>query len=218
MTGARRFGRRLVIGLCLLAGPPAAAGEGPGPREVVQETVDAVLAVLRQPGLSEAERRAHIEKIAYARFDFEAMSMSVLGKSRRRFSPAQQQAFVQEFREFLSRSYGRRINRYEQEKVEITGERPEARGDVTVKTRIVGGQADGIVIQYRLRRGKQHGEWKVIDVKVEGTSLASNYRAQFGEKLASGTPDDLLAWLRQKNAAPAGAEEPAPEATANAGS
>lgn len=218
MTAAARFGRCLAIALALLAPGSGRAEAGAGPREVIQETVDAVLAVLREPDLSEAERRARIETIAYARFDFEAMSKLVLGKSRRRFSPAQQQAFVREFRDFLSRSYGRRITRYQQEQVEVTGERSEARGDHTVKTRIVGGPSDGIVIQYRLRRGAD-GEWRVIDVKVEGTSLASNYRAQFGEVLAGGTPDDLLAWLRRKNASPAGGEEEVePSATAAAGS
>jgi DedD protein len=40
--------------------------------------------------------------------------------------------------------------------------------------------------------------WAVVDVVVEGLSLASSYRAQFQRVLQSGTYADLLARLREK--------------------
>jgi ABC-type transporter MlaC component len=40
----------------------------------------------------------------------------------------------------------------------------------------------------------------VIDVKIEGISLVSNYRDQFHEVLSRGGPDKLLAQLRERNA------------------
>ncbi|MBW2426694.1 MAG: ABC transporter substrate-binding protein, partial [Deltaproteobacteria bacterium] len=73
----------------------------------------------------------------------------------------------------------------------------EPRNDVSVKTRIVGGQFDKAEISYRLRKRKER--WKIIDVVIEGVSLISNYRSQFAEVLNSGTIDDLLAKLRDKN-------------------
>ena len=52
----------------------------------------------------------------------------------------QRDDFLREFKAYLAVSYGDRIDRYEQEEVEIVGEREEPRGDVMVRTRIVGGR------------------------------------------------------------------------------
>jgi len=46
---------------------------------------------------------------------------------------------------------------------------------------------------------KRSDRWRIIDVVIEGVSLVSNYRSQFAEILNSGTIDDLLDKLRDKN-------------------
>ena len=40
--------------------------------------------------------------------------------------------------------------------------------------------------------------WKVYGVVVENVSLVMNYRSQFNEILAKGTPDELLEIPRKK--------------------
>ena len=102
-----------------------------------------VLVVLRVPDLTVDERRSRIEQIVYVQFDFETMSRLVLARNWKRFDPSQREAFIREFKRHLSRSYGTRLSRYEQEEVEVIGERKEKRGDVTVLTVIRGGQFDG---------------------------------------------------------------------------
>ena len=119
------------------------------------------------------------------------------------FSPEQREEFVEQFKIQLSKNYGSRITRYEQEQVEILDHRLERNGDVTVRTRIDGGAADGIEVDYRLRRKdrKKDGPWMVIDVIIEGVSLVSSYRSQFAEVLGHEDPSELLKQLREKNAA-----------------
>jgi phospholipid transport system substrate-binding protein len=189
-----------LIGAGIAGGAGRAATE-PGPREVIEQTVEAVLAVLRDSSLSQGDRRAAIEAIAYERFDFTTMSKLVLARNWKRFSAEQREDFMREFKDYLADSYGQRIDRYEQEEVEIAGEREEPRGDVTVQTRIVGGEYAGATVDYRLRG--RTGRWLVIDVVVEGISLVSNYRDQFREVLSNGGPDHLLGKLREKNASSA---------------
>jgi phospholipid transport system substrate-binding protein len=173
---------------------PAAA------KVVVRQTVDQVLAVLARKDLSIEERRSLIEDIAFERFDFPTMSRLVLKRSWLRFSPAQREQFVKEFREYLAASYGTRIERYHQEKVDVTGDRVEPRGDVTVMTRIKGGSADGIEIDYRMR--DRDGTWKVIDVVIEGVSLVQNFHSQFADILSKGGPEELLRRLKERNTGP----------------
>ena len=97
-------------------------------------------------------------------------------------------------------TYGRNVDNYKNEKVAILGERPEARDDVTVQTKILrGGGSDDVLVDYRLRQAD--GQWKIIDVIIEGVSLVSNFRSQFQDIVANGGPDRLLELLREKNAA-----------------
>ena len=202
MTPSRPRIRPAAVALALAAalhalpaaGNPAARS---APIQMIEETVAEVLAVLNDAALSTADKRSRLEDLAHAHFDFETMSRLVLARNWKRFSKPQQAEFVEEFKNFLAHSYGDRIDRYTEEKVEVTGERQEPRGDVTVKTRIVGGQYSDAVVNYRVRQ--RDGEWRVIDVVVEGISLVFNYRDQFKEVVSRHGPEGLLKRLREKN-------------------
>jgi len=182
----------------------AASVPAPGPREVVASTVDDVLAVLKDAKLTPEARRERIVEIAYERFDFKTMSKLVLAKYWKRFDAEQREEFLKEFKDFLAHRYGDRIDRYEQEKVEIVGERSAKGGDAIIQTRIDRPRAEAILVDYRLR--SREGAWLVIDVKIEGISLVSNYRDQFHEVLSRGGPDKLLTQLRERNAGRGGEE------------
>ncbi len=167
------------------------------PRRIIDEAATKIVAILaRREETSEARIR-QIEEIAYELFDFTTMSKLVLARNWRKMDDAKRSEFVREFKLHLSRTYGTRLDRYDQERVDVYGAQVEVRDDVSVKTRIVGGQFDGAEIAYRLRLRKQ--SWKIIDVVIEGVSLVSNYRSQFAEVLNSGSIDELIAKLKDKN-------------------
>lgn len=177
----------------------AAVAEAESPRALIQRTIDEVLAILRDSKKSDTQRRPELEAIARDRFDFETMSRLVLAANWKKLTPAQQTEFVDEFTRFLANDYGSRIERYEQEQVEITGERAEARGDFTIKTKIIGGKNNGALVDYRMRQ--KDGSWKIIDVVIEGISLVANYRDQFREVAGSGGPAVVIEKLKEKNSA-----------------
>lgn len=206
----------LLLGLALLSplGPGGEVGLGAGqasaaetadgaaaitaePRALIDETATKIVAILARKDEPDEVRVEKIETIAYEVFDFTTMSKLVLARNWRKLDKEKRKEFVREFKQNLSRTYGTRIDRYDQEKVEIYDTRVEPRDDVSVMTRIVGGQFDGAEIAYRLRN--RNDRWRIIDVVIEGVSLVSNYRSQFAEILNSGSIDDLLAKLRDKN-------------------
>ncbi len=203
MRSSRTLGRWLGVLAAALLGfgspQPAAPAAGSTPRAMVQQTIDAVLVVLNDKSLSTPQKRSRIEEIAYQRFDFPTVSRLVLARNWQRFSKAQQTQFIEEFKRYLAVNYGNRIERYDQQKVDIVGERQEPRGDVTIQSVVRGGEFEGATVDYRLRQNE--GRWLVIDVIVEGISLVSNFRDQFKEVLARGGPEELLEALRAKNAA-----------------
>lgn len=192
------FGVSLALLLCIASGRTANAAAANGPRTVVQQTADEVVAVLEKKNLSAAEKRAQIEQIVYAHFDFTTLAKLVLARHWKELSPTQQHDFVEEFKRHLSVTYGRNVESYNNERAVITADREESGGDWTVKTKILRPSAADILVDYRLRQ--QDGKWQVIDVIIEGVSLVANFRSQFQEILTSSNPDNLIKLLREKNA------------------
>lgn len=188
----------LLLALALSGLPAAAPAEMPTAKTIIEKTVVEVLAVLGDEARSTAQRRLALEEIAHDRFDFRTMSKLVLGRNWKRLDAEKRDEFVDEFTTYLANDYGSRLDRYEQEKVAVEGEEPKPRGDVVVKTKIVGGANNGVIVDYRMR--KQGEDWKIIDVVIEGISLVANFRDQFKEVIARGGPEDLIRKLEEKNA------------------
>jgi len=192
----------LVVTTLPLGAPPSRAADDEAaitaePKAIIEDAAQKIVAILKRKDEPAEVRVSEIEAIAYEIFDFTTMSKLVLARNWRKLDKPKRAEFVREFRTHLSRTYGTRLDRYEQEKVEVYGAQVEVRNDVSVKTRILGGQFDGAEIAYRLRDRKD--AWKIIDVVIEGVSLVSNYRTQFASVLNGGTIDDLIAKLKDKN-------------------
>jgi phospholipid transport system substrate-binding protein len=195
----RRFVPVVVLALAALAAPAARAAEDGAPRAVVAQVTDAALAVLRDKRLGADEKRHRLEDIVYAHTDFATLSRLVLARNWSRFSEAQQREFMEQFRRHLALTYGRNVESYHDETIQITGAREEPGGDWTVQTKIVRGGPDDILVDYRLRR-QADGSWKIIDFVIERVSLVANYRSEFQDILSRGGPAELLRLLAEKNA------------------
>lgn len=184
--------------LAFAAARPAAAVDTPP--QVVRKLSDAVIAVLQEKGPSANQKRTKIQEIVKQYADFATMSRLVLARHWKSLTDDQKQQFVEEFKQHLAVTYGKNVESYNDEKVQIVGDRDDGRGDWTVQTTIVrpGGGAD-ILVDYRLRQ--ENGEWKVIDLVIERVSLVSNFRSQFQDVMMNGGIDRLLELLREKNAA-----------------
>lgn len=189
----------LAAGCVLLVASPDAAAETPAedPQQIVATAIGEIIAVLNDVEATEASRRDRIADIAFAHFDFPTMSKLVVARPWKKFTSDQRTEFVAAFKTHLARSYGRRLARYEGTQVAVVGRQDEQRGDVTVLSKVVGGQFDGATMDYRMRGGKE--TWLVIDVAIEGVSLVSNFRSQFKPILSQGGAKELLKRLNEKN-------------------
>ena len=189
----------LVIVAWLSAPSTPCTATADAPKQVIQELTDEVLGILRDESLPSEERRRRVEEIAYTQIDFNTLSRLVLARNWRKFSDAQREEFIEEFKKHLSATYGRNVDSFSNERVEVVGDRQELRGDVTVLTKVIReGGPTAILLDYRLR--EHDGRWQIIDVTIEGVSLVSNFRSQFQDIVANEGPDRLLQLLREKNA------------------
>jgi phospholipid transport system substrate-binding protein len=121
--------------------------------------------------------------------------MRTLGKNWTKLNPAQQQEFIQLYRQILEKAYIDKILSYTNEKIVISKENKLSNNQAEVQTKVLTSSKE-IPIFYKVIL--KDGTWKVYDVVVENVSLVRNYRSQFTSILAKNTPDQLLEILRKK--------------------
>lgn len=171
--------------------------------EVVMSTADEVLARLT------SEREALdadpgiiyglINEIVIPHFDFVSMSKWVLGKtSWKGASEGQREQFVDEFRTLLVRTYAKALLEYSNEAIEYlpTEDNPNS-NLVVIKTKINQVGSSPVPIDYRMH--VSGGEWKVVDIVVDGVSLIATYRGSFASEIKKNGLDALISKLSQRN-------------------
>jgi phospholipid transport system substrate-binding protein len=140
-----------------------------------------------------------VEDLVLPHFDFERMSIWVLGKNWRLADAAQQQQFTTEFRTLLVRTYAKALLEYTDQNLRyLPFHAEDDASKVTVKTEIEQSGGPSIPLHYSMYLNKA-GEWKVYDIKVDGVSLVSNYRSSFATEIRNGGIPRLLTRLVEMN-------------------
>ena len=175
---------------------PAYAG---APTVAVDNTVKRVLDVLRDPKLKSPTakeiKKEKLRVIYKDMFDEMEFSRRTLTRNWKKFTPDQRTEFVSLFEQVLERAYLDKILDYSNEKIVFYKEDILTDNQVEVQSKIVTASKEIPIFYRMILKG---GKWKVYDVVVENVSLVQNYRTQFNEILADGTPEQLLQTLRKK--------------------
>jgi phospholipid transport system substrate-binding protein len=175
---------------------PASAG---APTDTLKQAVDQVVKILTDPALRDKPdaRRAEVRKIAESIFDYPDTARRALGTHWNARTPQQQQEFVKLFADVLDRAYISKIDLYQGERVQYTGE--TVNGDeATVKT-VIAAKKGGSDIPVDYRMHTKNGRWTAYDVIIEGVSLVANYRTQFNKIVQTESYDALVQRLRAKD-------------------
>ncbi len=190
-----------ALSLLLLLSCPTAAATEQRASDVVRVTVDGVLerlAAERQELERHPERiYALVNELVVPRFDFVSMSRWVLGASWKQASEEQRQAFIEQFRNLLVRTYAKALLEYSDEEIKYldTVTRENSRL-VTVNTEMQS-SGGGVPLNYRMHIAD--GQWKVVDVSVDGISLISTYRGSFRSEIKKNGLDALIKRLAERN-------------------
>ncbi len=148
-----------------------------------------------------ATRSAGLEGLIRRGFDLDLTSQLVLGKYWNRASQAHRQAFRELFAQYLLHSYARHLKAYRVETLAIVSSNPVGKSDFLVETRVEGAaENDPANPVWRLRL--RDGGFKIIDVHVDGISLALTERSQFGSVIRRNGFDGMLSALRKRVAGP----------------
>jgi len=171
--------------------------------EVVMNTANEVLARVtseREAIDADPGRIYHlVNDIVIPHFDFVSMSKWVLGKkSWHGASESQRELFIGEFRTLLVRTYAKALLEYAHQEIEYLPEESNPNSNlVVIKTKIQQSGTSAVPIDYRMHLSG--GEWKVVDIVVDGVSLILTYRGSFASEIRKNGLDALIRKLSQRN-------------------
>lgn len=195
-----RFFLGLVCALALSMSSPIAMVVHAGEALVqAKATVDKVIELTKDPNLKKPskarERRLAIRKVIDERFDFEEMAKRSLSVYWQQRTAQERREFIVLFADLLERSYMKKIEGYNEEKIIYIDEKTDGRYAV-VRTKIVTRRNVEVPIEYRmLAKGSA---WEVYDVSIEGVSLVNNYRSQFSKIIRTSSYAELVRRMKNK--------------------
>lgn len=185
-----------ALGLLLLAAGPASAQS---PTDQMRQYTEQVLKILHDATVEEkdsfAALQAAIRKIALQMFGLAETAKEVLGSHWNARTPAEQEEFAQLFADLLEAAYIAQMDRQQGLKIRYLGELIE--GDqALVGAKLITKRGDEVAVDARLLR--RDGRWFIYDVRIEGVSLLSNYRAQFDRIIRRSSYEELVRRLKAK--------------------
>jgi phospholipid transport system substrate-binding protein len=181
---------------------PAALAQELAPDALVKRISDEVIAAIRLDKAIQAgdPRKIHdlVDAKVLPHFNFKRTTQIAMGQSWRRATPEQQEQLVRQFKLLLVRTYSGALASYRDQVIEFKPLRARpGENEVTVRSVVKQGGTAPIAIDYDLE--KSESGWKIFDVRVDGISLAANYRSAFADEIRNNGIDGLIALLATKN-------------------
>jgi phospholipid transport system substrate-binding protein len=149
-----------------------------------------------------SERTKRFRELFTDSFDVPKIGRFALGNAWRTANAADRQAYLSAFEDFIVASYATRFADYGGETIRVVSSRPLDEGEAAVGTHFVRAQGEPIRVDWRLAPDGQN--WKIIDVVIEGVSMAITQRDDFTATVQrnGGRVGPLIELLREKAKAP----------------
>lgn len=187
-----------VTSAALTTGEGRAANSTQGAAQFVNRLSTAASATLTDPGLDAERRKRALRALLIRGFDTDTIGRVVLGRYWRTATEAQRQEYRRLFQKFILTTYATRLAKYPNASVSVTSARPGKRNFVIVKSIVRRPGKPPLRVDWLVRHSPEGH--RVIDIVVEGISMAITQRAEFAAIIQrnGGDVESLLAALRSR--------------------
>ena len=186
--------------LAVAAGSPVATADtrtkSDDPVEFIEKLADQALNVLAKPQGTLLDREENFRTLLRDDFAMARIGRFVVGAYWRKMSKRQRKNYQKLFGEWVLKTYSMRLGGYTGESFEIVKSTKAGRRDVIVHTRIQRDDGNGFNANWRVRN--INGRYKIIDIYVEGISMAVTQRSEFESILRRHGVEGLLTRLRNR--------------------
>jgi phospholipid transport system substrate-binding protein len=183
----------LVAAAGAVAEPPEAA-----PETVVDSLHVALLGVMKNSeSLGYEGRFEELSRVLPGIFDITFMAQKSVGRYWKGASEEEQKHLLETFTEFTIANYAGNFDGYSGETFETLNEVESTHGTMLVRTRLKKSDGELIELDYRLR--PVDGQWKIIDVYLNGTvSELALRRSEYSTLIQREGFGSLIVALNQK--------------------
>ncbi len=194
------FDQRLLFLLAMLFLPSgvqaASATTKAGAIQHIQLLGEQAFGALQRSDMSLEKREAVLADILSRGFALPLIARFVLGRYWRPATPGQRDSYVDLFGQFVIKSYSRRLGGFAGSSFDIVNAEPIGKSDFLVTTILRRKSGSPFKAGWRVRLiGDKH---KIIDVMVEGISMALSQRQEFASVLKRSGVERLLQLLSAK--------------------
>ena len=183
----------------LLTAPPSRAASAPTPDQAssfIENLSAEVLTILSDTSTSLEDREQRVRELMDKHVAIDFIARFALGKYWARASEDERADYTELFRSFFLHKYAAMLGGYENQTVTIEGAKPAGDQDTLVSTSIIENTgAPPIRAGWRLRLFDDRP--LIIDIIIEGISMALNQRQEFKSVLAREGMGGLLDVLRE---------------------
>jgi len=177
----------------LLALASTAQAQSMGPEEVVRNNIDTFMGELESRKDFYANNVDELKKLVDENLenvaDFRYIGASVMGSYFRNATPEQRRDFVKVFRQTLIDTYTRGLVTFDYDEIRVTDAQSAQRYEdqASVDMEIVANNGTIYPVSYSLRLSD--GEWRVVNVIVNGINLGLTFRNQFDQAMRDNNRD-----------------------------
>lgn len=151
---------------------------------------------LRATNLTLDQREARFRSLLSQGFDLRFIGRFVLGRYWRGATPDQQNDYIDLYGEYLLQIYSARLGGYSGETLTVIGARMVNDKDFVVSTNLTRPSGPAIAADWRVR--VIDGQYRIIDIMIEGISMAVTQRSEFASVVQRDGIDGLLTILRAR--------------------
>lgn len=151
----------------------------------VDDLATSAIGFLSDQSLTYEQRKAEFSTLLDQRFDMKAIARFAMGRYWRAATKEQRADYFKLFHTMVLEVYSRRFSEYAGQSIQVTNARAEGEKDVLVSS-LIKDESGGPDIRLDWRLRYKDGQFKVIDVIVEGVSMALTQRSEFASVIQRG--------------------------------
>ena len=165
----------------------------------VMEITETAINTLTNKSVDQNKKEAQFGKLFDKNFDVPSISRFVLGKYWKQASLDQKKNFMKAFRNYIVKTYSSRFNEYSGEQLKLIDFENESNPKIFLVHTILERQ-DAPIIKVDWRIGKKKDRFVILDIIIEGISLAITQRSEFVSVIDQneGNIDKLISLLKEK--------------------
>ena len=176
----------IAVGLLYSAQTTSASARADGPeaQKFISVMGDKAISFLSNNSLSQPDKEKEFAKLLNRNFDMETIGRFALGRYWNSATDAQKSEYQKLFKNMIVRIYAGRFNGYNGHGFDVASFKDSGKKDILVTSYIVPNGGSKVQVDWRVRSNK--GQYKIIDVIIEGVSMSLTQRSDFSSVIQRG--------------------------------